>query len=76
MGKAGSGTWKWPVTIFSDFRSDNCLKNHFYSTLRRITRLLDKFIRDEKKNYRQMVKNKQDIPERALYEDFDKIRGI
>ena len=41
--------WAKLAQEIGDGRSDNYLKNHFYSTLRRMVRWVNKFIKDKKK---------------------------
>jgi hypothetical protein len=43
----------WKVSIVR-FRTDNSVKNHFYSTLRRGMRRLNRFVTMAKSNYRMM----------------------
>lgn len=38
------GKFKWKVIINLEFRTDNYVKNHFYSKLRRALRKMNKFI--------------------------------
>jgi hypothetical protein len=45
--------FEWKVTNNLEFRTDNYVKNHFYSKLRRALRKLNKFIEE---NYKKTFK--------------------
>jgi len=45
--------FKWKVIFYFEFRTDNYVKNHFYSKLRKAIRKLNKIIEE---NYKKTLK--------------------
>ena len=54
--------WSKLVGEFNHQINDNGLKNHFYSSLRKVVRHLNHFIKDQKKDFTEALKKNIEIP--------------